>query len=157
MPLYNKQFLNWDQLSNVILIAYDNQLSNCVDFINACKNDNINVQVAIIFEGKPEQAPKPDFDHLILDKKQFSFFGIPTVACLQKLNVKSVDVLINLGNNEHLKALALSKLIPANCKVGSFQSPVFEITITADKTVNTSEYLKQVIVYLNMIKPTKNS
>jgi hypothetical protein len=73
----NKQFLNWSQVSNVLIIAYDNQLSNVVDFINACKKDNIKVHVAVIFDGKPEQTPKPNFEHSILDKKQFNFFGLP--------------------------------------------------------------------------------
>ena len=50
--------------------------------------------------------------------------------------------------------MALCKLIPAKCKIGSFENPVFDITINADKSVNSSEFLKQVIVYLNMIKPT---
>lgn len=153
-PSSNQQFLNWGQLSNVLIVAYDYQLSNCVDFLNACEKDKIHVLVAIIVEGKTEHAPKPDFDHLIIDKKQFSFFGLPTEACFQKLNVKPVDALINLGNSEQLKALALSKLLSAKCKIGSFQSQIFDITIIGDKTMNSSDFLKQVIVYLNMIKTT---
>ena len=148
----NKQFLNWTQLSNVLIVVYDHQLSNCVEFINICKKDKINVQVAIIFDGKPEHAPKPDFNHLILDKKQFSIFKMPSKICLQKLNVEPIDALINLGNNEQLKALGLTKMIQAKCKIGNFQNPVFDIIINADKTMNSSEYLKQVVVYLNMIK-----
>lgn len=155
-PIITKQFLNWNQLSNVILVAYDHQLSNCVDFINACKNDKISVTVAVIYDGKPEQAPKPNFDHLILDKKQFSLFALPKDEYLKKLNIKTSDVLINLGNHEQLKAFALTKLSQAKCKIGNFESPVFDITINTDKTVNSSEFLKQVIVYLNMIKPTAN-
>lgn len=154
-PIVTKQFVNWNQLSTVLIIAYEHQLSNSEDFINVCKKDNIDVLVAMIFDGKPEQAPKPNFDHLILDKKQFSLFGLPKDECLQKLNMKTSDVLINLGNHEQLKALALTKLSNAKCKIGSFDNPVFDITINTDKTANSSEFLKQVIVYLNMIKPSK--
>lgn len=153
-PKSHKQFLNWSQLSNVVLIAYDHQLSYCLDFINACKQDNIHVLVAIIFEGKTEHAPKPDFDHLILDKKQFTLFGLPKDEIIQKLSLMSIDALINLGDEKQVKAFALSKLIPAKCKIGSFQNDVFELTINSDKTMNSSDYLKQVIVYLKMIKPT---
>ncbi|MCD6018959.1 MAG: hypothetical protein K0S53_2080 [Bacteroidetes bacterium] len=149
-----KQFLNWSQLSSVVLIAYDHQLSNCVDFINVCKKDNIHVLVAIIFEGKPEHAPRPDFNHLILDKKQFTLFGLPKDDVIHKLSSKPIDVLINLGEAKQVKAFALSKLVPAKCKIGSFQNGAFEMTINSDKTLNSSDYLKQVIVYLNMIKPT---
>ncbi len=153
-PKANKQFLNWSQLSQVLIIAYDNQLANVVEFINACKKDNINVSVAVIYNGKPEQAPKPHFDHVILDGKQFSFFRIPKEETISKLSAKTLDVLINLGSSEQNKALALSKLIPAKCKISQFQNPVFDISIDADKNLNSSDYLKQVIVYLNMIKTT---
>ncbi|MES2567878.1 MAG: hypothetical protein V4565_13480 [Bacteroidota bacterium] len=149
-----KQFLNWSQLSHVLLIAQDNQLSNCKDFINACKEHNIYVRVAVIFDGKLEMAPKPDFDHMILDKKQFSFWGLPKEECLRELNSKPIDVLINLADYKQTKAFALSKLIPAKCKIGNFENDVFDITINSDKTIKSSDYLKQVIVYLNMINPT---
>lgn len=151
---FNKQFLNWAQLSNVLIIAYDNQLSNSVEFINACKKDNINLQVAIIYDGKPEHAPKPHFDHVILDKKQFSFFKIPKDEAIAKLSAKPIDVLINMGSAEKIKSLALSKMIPAKCKISSFQNENFDFIIDADKTMNSSGYLKQVVVYLNMIKTT---
>ena len=155
-PKSDKRFLNWSQLSNVLLIAYDNQLSNCVDFINHCKKDNINIQVAIIYEGKPEQAPKPNFEYQLLDTKQFNFFGLPKDDVLTQLNSKAFDALINLGNAEQIKALALSKLISAKCKIANFQNPIFEITINSDELMTSSDYLKQVIVYLNMIKPINN-
>lgn len=151
-PKVVKQFFSWSQVSKLLIVAYDNQLSEIVDFINICKKDNISVQVAIIYNGKLEHAPKPHFDHIILDKKQFSFFKIPNENALQKLNSTFFDVLINLGNNEEIQALALSKLVVAKCKIGSFQNENFEITIDGDKTTNISNYLKQVVVYLNMIK-----
>jgi hypothetical protein len=153
-PKANKQFLNWSQLSEVLIIAYDNQLANVVEFINACKKDNINIRVAVIYDGKPEQAPKPHFDHVILDGKQFSFFRIPNEEAISKLVTKPLDVLINLGSAAQNKAFALSKLVPAKCKISSFQDPVFDISIDGDKNLGSSDYLKQVIVYLNMIKTT---
>ena len=118
----NKQFLNWSQLSNVLVIAFDNQLSNVVDFINVCKKDNIKVHVAVIYDGKPEQAPKPNFDHSILDKKQFNFLELPREKVIQTLSLTSIDVLINLGDAEQIKTLALSKLVSAKCKIGHFQN-----------------------------------
>jgi hypothetical protein len=148
------QFVSWNQLSKVLIVAYDNQLSGIVDFINTCQKDKISVHVAVIYSGKPEQAPKPHFEHTIFDNKQFSFFQMPSDAALQKLNT-AFDVLINLGTSEQVKSLALSKLIPSKCKIAGFENAVFEITITGDKTMNTSDYLKQVVVYLNMIKTTR--
>jgi hypothetical protein len=138
----------------VLVIAYDNQLANVVEFINTCKKDNINARVAIIYDGKPEQAPKPHFDHVILDGKQFGFFRIPKEEAISKLVTKPLDVLINLGSEQQNKAFALSKLVPAKCKISCFQNPVFDISIDGDKNLNSSDYLKQVVVYLNMIKTT---
>ncbi len=154
-PKTTRQFVSWNQLSNVLIIAYDNQLANVVEFINACKKDSINVQVAIIYDGKPEQAPKPHFDHVIIDAKQFNFFRIPKEETISKLSSKPLDVLINLGSSEQTKSLALSKLIPAKCKISNFQNNIFDISIDSDKNLGSSDYLKQVVVYLNMIKTTK--
>ncbi len=147
-----KQFVPWNQLSNVLMIVYDNQLSDIVDFINACNVDSILVHVVVIYNGKAELAPKPHFDHTLLDKKQFSFFDLPNESTLQKINTKSFDALINLGNEEQIKALALSKLVGAKCKLAYFQHTIFDMVIDKNNSTSISEYLKQVIVYLNMIK-----
>jgi len=153
-PKVSKQFLNWNQLSSIVVIAYDNQLGDVVEFINTCKKSNITIKVAIIYNGKPENAPKPHFEHIILDKKQFSFFGVPKEETLQLLNAAPIDALINLGNASQTKATALSKLITAKCKVSSFQDPIFDISIDSEEAINISGYLQQVVVYLNMIKTT---
>ena len=149
-----KQFFSWNKISKIVMIAYDNQLSELVEFINASKKDNITVQVVIIYTGKPEQAPNPSFEHVIMDKKNFSLFQLPTDDALNKLNTTSYDVLINLGDSEQFQSFALSKLITAKCKIARFQNPNFDITINFDKTSKISDYLKQVIVYLNMINTT---
>ncbi len=149
-----KQFFSWNKISKIVIIAYDNQLSELVEFINACKKDNITVQVVIIYGGKPEQAPHPSFEHIILDKKKFSLFQLPTDDAVNQINTTTYDVLINLGDSEQFQALALSKLVTAKCKIARFQNSNFEITIDSDKTNKISDYLKQVIVYLNMINTT---
>lgn len=141
----------------MLIITHDNQLADIVEFVNSCKQDSMKVLVAIIYNGKAEHAPKPHFEHVVLDKKQFSFLGLPTADCLKKLEAASFDVLINLGNAAQVKALALSKLVPAKCKVSSFQDDIFDLSIDSDKSLHISDYLKQVVVYLNMIKPTQQS
>jgi hypothetical protein len=151
-PKTVKQFFSWNQLSKVLIICYDNQLSDIVDFINACKVDNISVHVAVIFNGKLEQAPKPHFEHSILDQKQFSFFNLPNETIIQKINAKSFDLLINLGDSEQMQSLALCKLVAAKCKLSNFQNSIFDMTIEKDDSMNISNYLKQVILYLKMIK-----
>ena len=154
-PKGSKQFLNWSQLSNVLIVAHDHQLSNVVDFINACKKDTIHVHVAVVYDGKPDQTHKQNFEHTILDKKQFNFFGLPSEQAIQSFNLKPIDALINLGNSEQVKTFALSKLVSAKCKIGSFQNPIFDISIDVDASQNVSKFLEQVIVYLHMIKTTK--
>ena len=154
-PKSAKHFVPWNKLSNVLIIAFDNQLSNVVNFINACQKENIKVHVAVIYDGKPEQTPKPNFDHSILDKKQFNFFELPNEGIIKMLNSKQFDTLINLGSDEQIKTLALSKLVSAKCKISHFRNPIFDISIDGDKTNNTTLFLEQVIVYLNLIKTTK--
>jgi hypothetical protein len=154
-PKGNKQFLNWNQLSNVLVIAHENQLTNVVDFVNTCKRDNISVYVAIIYDGKPEQTPKPNFEHTILDKKQFNVFGLPNIQLIKKISVKPIDVLINLGNRQQIKSLAISKFVAAKCKISQFQNTIFDISINGDHTTSVSNFLEQVIVYLKMIRTTK--
>jgi len=151
-PKAVKQFFSWNQLSKVLIVCYDNQLSDIVNFINACKTDNISVHVAVIFNGKPEQAPKPHFEHSILDKKQFSFFHLPNDNIIQKLNAKSFDLLVDLGDSFQMQALALSKLVVSKCKLSNFQNSIFDVTIDKDNSMSIANYLKQVIIYLNMIK-----
>lgn len=151
-PKVVKQFFSWNQISKILIVAYDNQLSDIVDFINTCKKDSISVHVAIIYNGKTEHAPKPHFDHTILDKKQFSFFKIPNENTVQKFNSMSFDVLINLGTHEQIQALAVSKLVDAKCKISKIQNSIFDITFESENTMNSPNYLKQVVVYLNMIK-----
>jgi hypothetical protein len=151
-PKVNKQFFSWNQISKILIIAHHNQLSDIVEFINMCKKDSIITHVAVINEGKAEQAPKPHFEHTMIDKKQFSFFDIPHHSMVQKLNTHNFDVLINLGNSGQQKALSLSKLVSSKCKISRFQHPFFDITIEGDGTLNNHTFLQQVIVYLKMIK-----
>ncbi len=147
-----KQFFSWNQLNKILIICYDSQLDELTNFIKTCKTDNISVYVAIIYKGKLVQAPSPNFKHTIVDQKQFSFFKIPTPFILKNLNTKAFDLIINIGSQNQMRALSLSKLVYAKCKIANFQNPVFDITINKDNLTNNSDFLKQVVVYLNMIK-----
>lgn len=151
-PNIQKQFISWSQLSKVIVIAHDNQLSEIVDFVTACEKENKKVKVLVIYNGKLEQAPKPPFNHVLLDKKQFSFFNIIKGEFLQSVNHESYDVLIDLGKENDLKSLSLSKLVKASCKIANFRHSIFDISIDVDKSSNSHQFLKQVVVYLQMIK-----
>ena len=151
-PKTNKQFIAWNQLSKVFIIAYDNQLSELVDFVTACEKENKKVKVAVIYNGKPEQAPKPPFSHVLLGKKQFSFFNIVNDAFLQSISHESYDVLIDLGKENDIKSLSLSKLVKASCKIANFKNAIFDMSIDVDKSNNSHQFLKQVVVYLQMIK-----
>jgi len=147
-----KQFFSWNQLNKILIICYDHQLDELTEFIKTCKTDNISLYVAIIYKGKLVQAPSPNFKHTIVDQKQFSFFKIPTPFILKNLNTRAFDLIINMGSQNQMRSLSLSKLVYAKCKIANFQNPVFDITINKDNLTNNSDFLKQVIVYLNMIK-----
>lgn len=151
-PKTDKQFFSWNQLTKVLIVAYDNQLSEIVDFVTTCEKDHKKVKVIIIYNGKPEQAPKPPFDHILVDKKQFSLFNIVSESFVQPLNTESYDILINLGKQDCMKSRSISKVVKASCKVGNCQDPIFDLIIDVDKTNNSHQFLKQVVVYLHMIK-----
>lgn len=144
-PKVDKQFLNWHQVKQCAIIMYDYQLAEIADFVASCHNADKIIDVYIIYDGKPEQAPKPAFNHKILSKKDFSVFQIPKDTLVAKLH--KTDILINLGNKQQLKSHALSKLIPATCKISSYEDVIFDVSLT-----NTSNFLKEVFTYLNMIK-----
>lgn len=151
-PNIKRQFLNWSVVKSIIIIAYDNQLADVVNFINTCKKNTIDAKVLIIYDGKPENAPNPSFEYELLSKKQFNWFYIPNDDVIETLNQKQVDVLINLSSAEQLKAKALSKLILATCKVGTYEDAIFDVSIVTTK--NSTEFLEEVYTYLNMIKTT---
>lgn len=148
----NKQFVHWNNVSSVLVLAYDNHLSDIAEFVNTCTKSNKYVLVAFVFDGKPEQVPNPNFAHLSLDKKQFTFFHLPTEEVLQKLGSTVFDVMIHVGDDDQIKTLSLSQLVPAKCKISNFKNPIFDLTIESDKPLAVSDFLEQVVLYLNMIK-----
>lgn len=149
-PNSKHQFLNWMELKSIFIIAYDNQLADVVNFINTCNQNSISVSVGIIYDGKPESAPQPAFEHHLLSKKQFNWFYIPHDDVIKTLNQKQYDVLINLSSEEQLKAKALSKLISATCKIGKYEDAIFDMSIVTQQ--NNNDFLTEVHKYLNMIK-----
>lgn len=153
-PILEKRFLNWTQIKKIAIVAFDNQLSHLVDFINTCQTNNIQVSVFVIYNGKPELAPKPQFNHLIITKEQFSIFQLPKDSVLQSVQ-STFDVLINLGTQEQIQALSISKLLPSHCRIANFENHIFDLSIQSEKMMNPTDFLQQVIVYLNMIKTTK--
>lgn len=148
----HNQFINWYHLSKIVIIAFDNQLNDLSEFLKNCSTDKIAVNVMIILNGKEQKSQNYPFEHTILNNKQFNIWGFPKTDFMSKFNNHNIDLLINLGSENQIKSLALSKLMDANCKIGHFQNNVFDITIESELPLTNSEFLKQVIVYLKMIK-----
>jgi CRISPR/Cas system-associated endoribonuclease Cas2 len=150
-----KCFLNWSDLKNICIVIYHFQQNDIKEFISACESNNIKYTVVIIYDGKIENMPKAQLNQIILNKKQFSFFNIPAQSALQSIN-QVFDVIINLGNDTQFSSFAISKLLSAKCRVGMYENKVFDIIIKTEINLGIKEYLKQVIVYLKMIKTTIN-
>ncbi len=151
---FTKQFFSWNQLSTILIICYEEQVSEIIDFIDICKVNSISVHVAIILNNKKDYTPKFKFNHTAIDKKQFSLLKIPNQNTIQQLKNKNSDLLINLGNSKQIRSYILSKLTKSRCKLSYFQDSVYDIVISKDTSTSVSEYLKQVIIYLKMIKTT---
>lgn len=149
---FTKQFFSWNQLSTILIICYEEQVSEIIDFIGICTADSIFVHVAIIYNGKKDHTPQFNFNYTIIDKKQFSLLKFPNQNIIQQLKNKNSDLLINLGNTSQIRAFALSKLTKSRCKLSYFQDSAYDIVISKDSSTSISAYLKQVIIYLKMIK-----
>ena len=148
----HNQFTNWYHLSKIVIIAFENQLNDLVEFLGNCSTDKIATHVVIILNGKEIKKQNCPFEYTIFNKKQFNIWGFPKKDFMSNFHNQNFDLLINLGTENQVKSLALSKLISANCKIGHFKHNVFDMTIEREYPLTDSEFLKQVIVYLKMIK-----
>ncbi len=119
----------------MVLVVNDNQLSELSDFLNTCTNSKINFEVIIIYNGKPENVPAPSYKHLLLTKKEFTFFNLPKETALHPLSNITYDVLINISSHEQLQALTISKLIKAKCKIANYEDVIFDISINANNNI----------------------
>lgn len=144
------QFINWVDVTTILVIIYLNQLAELDEFIETCKQDKKEIVVGIIYDGKSERFIHPKFQHKLYTKNMFTWFYIPKDMLLNEMNSGSYNLLINTGLAHQQKSKALTKLINADCKVGNFENDIFDISIVTQK--NNSNFFKEVQKYLTMIK-----
>lgn len=145
----SRQFMNWAEVKTILLLAEPAHLPETRHFLKQAVADGKQTMTAFVYKGKPGQEPAFDLEHVVVSKKQLTFLGLPQNEVLSTLNSRKPDVLINLGKPDEITLLALSKWIDAPFKVGSFEHPVFDLSIAE---TGVEAFLKQVLVYLNMIK-----
>jgi len=145
-----KFFATWQKTRYILLLADEARLRDLEAFIKKAEGEQKAVTTAFVYKGK--QAPAFAHRHIAVSKKEFGFFKLPKDGVLSMLNASPFDVLINLGEENELNLLALSKLTDASCKIARYEHPVFDISISAGTPIGNAEYLEQVHTYLNMIK-----
>ena len=145
----SRQFINWSEVRSLLLLAEQEQLGDVRAFLKQTVSEGKQAVTVFVYKGKPGQEPAFEYEHIVVGKKQLTVFGLPQPEVLSTLNSRKVDLLINLGNPENATLLALSKWTDAPVKIAPFEHAVFDMSIAAP---NRAEFLKQVLVYLDMIK-----
>lgn len=140
-----KQFIEWDRINSAAILVGSSHYSTAKDFV---KQTGKNIDIIVIH---PDKVSTTQDCFLSFSKKDFNFFGLPNQEALKKLKQKTFDVLITFDFNNSGPLKALTGLIPAKCKLGpesAVYNGFFDISIQS----NQSDFLKQALKYLMMIK-----
>ncbi|MBP7808019.1 MAG: hypothetical protein KA163_01885 [Bacteroidia bacterium] len=145
IPKIQKQFVEWGKVQSAVILVSSEQYSVIKDFV---KQTGKNIDIIVTHNDKNSEV-KECF--LSVNKKDFSFFGLPKPEIVQKLKAKTYDVLINTDFNNSGFLKSLTGLTPAKCKLGpesAVYNEFFDISIQS----NQQDFLKQALKYLMMIK-----
>lgn len=153
-PQRQKQFMNWSEIRHILILAEREDIPKLKNFILQAEKDQKKVTVAFIVKEKPEQFQEPDISHIPIFKKQLSALRLPGENTISSLHQLQADILIDIGGKQNLSLLAISKLVQIKCKISSFENAIFDISISSGTSSSVEDFLKQVVVYLNMIKTT---
>jgi hypothetical protein len=118
---------------------------------------NIEVKILGYYNGKhlPDQYTAIRYLTCIR-KAETNLFYIPESTEIQLFTNIKFDILIDINFEKIFTLLYITKLSKAAFKVGLFESGgdnnPFDLMMEIKNPVNTDEYLKQIIQYLEMIK-----
>lgn len=148
----NRKFIEWNTIEQISIVLFSSQYKEINEFIKTAKKDNKQILLYIIHLDNTPINFNIEEKHIILTKKQFNFFGVLNSTFSPLDNQSNNSVLINLGLVDEIHAMCVSKQLKANCKISKFKHALFDICITQETQLTNTEFLKQVVVYLNMIK-----
>lgn len=155
-PKYiQKGFNGWGKVDNLLIIAEVNQLWTqrqllaLMDFFRE-EDKVLNV---IYFDPSFEEDTDDRNKHLRLGKKSLNFWGLPKTRYIEGFLKRHFDLMICLDENLDLHTQYFCNRIPARFRIGAVDDEIcqFDIIIRRPEDMNTMEYLKELVNYLNRI------
>jgi hypothetical protein len=148
---FKGQFSDWASVKSIGFVLINDVAS--LNAVKAFMNES-GKQVDLITYFPDKTTNNADV-YLSVNKKSFSWIGLPNPETLQKLQSKSYDVLICCDMNGVPSLKTLTFLAKAKCKVGVSEiaySSQFDISISSKGSDGIGNFLKQVLKYLMMFK-----
>lgn len=150
-----KQFLNWNKIHKILLIIdIDNLNFNEIKQIpDLLKNKNVQT---ILISSNPNISTENKFNLAL--KKHFTFFNYLKSNNLDNLLKESYDTAIAYSNGELWAMAMLLAQTRSKLRISNAQeiASITDITIMP-KNNSLSQFISQIIKYLQTIKPGKNA
>lgn len=156
----NRGFVNLSTAQTIGIvwdITNEDDLPPISDFILMMNERGIRVDVIAIFQGKilPDKLTALRYI-TCLKREDLSYFYIPNTPETEKFIKTPFDILIEITSRNCLPIRYITSLNTARCKVSSkagdsADRDYADIIIAVGKGVDTKEYLKQIVVYLELI------
>jgi len=153
-------FLNLNLVTTIGIvwdITSQEDLSPISDFILKMNERGIKVEVIAVYQGNllPDKLTALRYI-TCLKKEDLSYLYLPKSIETEKFIKTQFDILIEITSRDFLPVKYISVLTPARCKISKSTDEDYErgyadILISIGKNVDTREYLKQVVIYLELI------
>jgi hypothetical protein len=150
-----KEFLEWDNVNSVCLLATKDEFYKANSINEWIKNSGKKIDTVLYV---PSAEIVSDNNIVSFNKKQTGFIGLPKPEAITKIKNKPYDILIDCNFKEYHSMKWLAGSMNAKFKVGFgglLYHNYFDICIDLKEKPEMDNYLKQVINYLKMIR-TKN-
>jgi len=152
-------YSNFSQIKNIGIVW---NASNTSDFLSLSKfhqkmhEKNIEVKILGYFSGKELPDQYTAIRYLTcLRRQELNFFYIPESTEANSFINNQFDVLIDLNFNKIFTLNYITVLSVASFKVGLYESEridsPFDLMMDIKNSVNTDNYMDQVVHYLEMI------
>jgi len=156
----NRGFVNLNTAGTLGIvwdITREDDLIPISDLILQMNERGIRVEVIGIFQGKllPDKLTALRYI-TCLKREDLSYFYLPKTPESDKFINTPFDLLIEITSRNSLPVRFITTLTPARCKISSSRGEsadrdYADITISTIKVIDTREYLKQVVAYLEII------
>ena len=152
----DKSTMNFDKAKTALIIIDGTDSAsekNVLDFIDFLKQNNIRVD-CVNYIDKKEFDGKKNPKHIIISKKNLNGLGMPKQKEFADLFEQPYDLLFDFSIKPHFAVQCIVELSMARFKIGMLPgtSTAFDFMIDLGKSKTISEYIKQIKIYLPLMK-----